>query len=61
VDDYFILDADPLIPTGVPATPEDVLRLLADPDIPLTPEAIDQLPPEQRPDPEAIAEVLGQP
>lgn len=53
------LDKDPFIFTGVPATAEDVLEMLADPDIPITPEVIEALPPEQQPDPEAIAQVLG--
>jgi hypothetical protein len=52
------LDADPLIFTGVPATAEEVLQMLADPDIPITPEVIEALPPEQQPDPDAIADIL---
>lgn len=54
------IDRDPFIFTGMPATPADVLDMLADPDMPITVEVIEHLPPEQRPDPAAIAQVLGQ-
>lgn len=52
------IDRDPLIFTGVEATPEDVLAMLADPDIPITPEAVPLLPPEQQPTPEQIEAVI---
>lgn len=58
-DEFFVLDKDPAIFTGVPATQDDVLLMIADPESPVTPEVLDALPPEQRPEPEAIAEVLG--
>ena len=53
------IDADVFIFTGIPATPEDVLGMLADPDNPLTPDDLENLPPEQRPDPDAVVGVLG--
>jgi hypothetical protein len=48
------LDADPFIPTGVPATPEQVAEMLADPASPVTPDVVELLPVEQQPTPEQI-------
>lgn len=48
----FILDADPIIPTGVPATPVQVAAMVIDPDNPLTVESIPLLVEAQQPSPE---------
>jgi hypothetical protein len=50
----FILDADPLIPTGVPADPVQVGALVLDDVLP--PEKIEQLEPSQQPTPEQLGE-----
>ena len=52
----FILDADPLIPTGIPATPEQVAAMIADPDLPITEDTIPLLAEQQQPTPEMIEE-----
>lgn len=44
-----ILDTDPLIPTGVPATPERVAELVVDPESPITEDVVALLVPEQQP------------
>ena len=45
----FILDQDPLIPTGIPATKEQVAAMIADPEIPIDETLLPALPKEQRP------------
>lgn len=52
--DEFTLDADPMIPTGVPADPDRVAELLADPEVPLTAADVERLPEWQQPTPEQI-------
>jgi len=56
----FILDADPLIPTGVPATPEQVAELVVAEVLPA--KAVANLAPEQQPDDlkAAVVEVIAQ-
>lgn len=49
MSDEFVLDADPMIPTGVPADAHRVAELLADPEVPLTPEDVSLLPEWQQP------------
>ena len=50
----FILDADPIIPTGIPATPVEVgLLILAD-TLPAT--AVDKLAADQQPTPEDLGQ-----
>jgi hypothetical protein len=55
----FVLDADPFIPTGVPATPEQVADMLADPTSPVTADVVELLPVEQQPTPEQIEAAAG--
>lgn len=50
----FVLDADPLIPTGVAATAEQVAAMIADPDSPVTEATVPLLVPEQQPTPEQV-------
>ena len=56
----FILDSDPYIPTGVPATPEQVAELVVAEVLPA--KAVANLAPEQQPDDlkAAVAEVIAQ-
>ena len=56
----FILDADVFIPTGVPATPEQVAELVVAEVLPA--KAVANLAPEQQPDDlkAAVAEVIAQ-
>lgn len=51
----FVLDADPIIPTGIPATPEQVAQMIADPAIPVDAGVLPELSPEQRPSADQIA------
>jgi hypothetical protein len=46
----FVLDVDPLIPTGVPATAEQVAAMIADPEHPLTEAALPLLVEWQQPE-----------
>lgn len=50
----YILDADPLIPTGVPATPVEVGLLVLEETLPVA--AIEKLSEEQQPTPEDLGE-----
>lgn len=50
----FVIDQDVFIPTGVPATPEQVADLIADPDIPLTEDHIPLIAEDQRPSREQL-------
>ena len=52
MSDEQALDADPWIPTGVDATPEQVAELLANDLLPV--EAVDKLPERQRPDADVL-------
>lgn len=56
----FILDADPLIPTGIPATPEQVAELVVAEVLPA--KAVASLTPGQQPDDlkAAVVEVIAQ-
>ena len=56
----FIIDSDPYIPTGVPATPEQVAVLVAEGTLPA--DKVADLAPEQQPDDlkAAVAEVIAQ-
>ena len=56
MSDYLVLDADLLIPTGTPATPEQVHAWLADGTI--TQEVFDALGPEQTVLPEPVEEAV---
>lgn len=49
----FVIDADPLVPTGIPATVDQVVDLVVDGIIP--PAAVAKLSPEQQPDDLVIA------
>lgn len=51
----FTLDKDPFIPTGDPATPDDVAAMLVDPEHPLTAATLPLLAEEQRPDLDQVA------
>ena len=55
----FILDQDPIIPTGVPATREQVAAMIADPDMPVTEDTIPLLDKAQRPTPTQLAAAGG--
>jgi hypothetical protein len=46
----FVLDVDPLIPTGVPATVEQVEAMIADPESPVTEEIVPLLVEWQQPE-----------
>lgn len=54
IDQHTWLDADPIIPTGLPATAEQVAKMVADPDLPLTIDVLPELPAAQRPTLEQI-------
>ena len=47
--DEFILDQDPIIPTGIPATAEQVAAMIADPAMPVDETMLPALPEGQRP------------
>jgi hypothetical protein len=55
----FILDADPIIPTGIPATAEQVAAMVADPTSPVTEDVIPVLSEPQQPTPEQIADAYA--
>lgn len=55
----FTLDADPIIPTGIPATAEQVAALVVDPDSPVTEEVIPLLAVDQQPTPEQIEDAIA--
>jgi hypothetical protein len=57
----FILDADPIIPTGVPATPEQVAAMVVDPASVVTEDVIPLLVGEQQPTPEMIQAAIDGP
>lgn len=52
----FVLDKDPFIPTGEPATPRDVVDMLADPTSPVTLDTIEKIAEWQRP---TMDEIMG--
>ena len=54
----FVLDKDPFIPTGDPATPDDVVDMLADPESPVTLATIDLISEWQRP---SMDQIMGIP
>ena len=55
----FILDQDPLIPTGIPATAEQVAAMIADPDIPIDETILPALDKTQRPTPTMLANAIN--
>ncbi len=54
--DDFVIDFDPYIPTGVPATPERVAEMVVTDIVP--PESVAQLATEQQPDAETLGAVI---
>ena len=54
--DDFVIDFDPYIPTGVPATPERVAEMVVTDIVP--PESVPQLATEQQPDAETLGAVI---
>ena len=56
--DEFILDQDPIIPTGIPATAEQVAAMIADPDMPIDETILPALDKTQRPTPTMLTNAL---
>ena len=52
----FVIDADPIIPTGVPATSDQVAAMIADPDLPITEAVVPLLVEEQQPTPQQLSQ-----
>lgn len=58
MSDPFILDRDPIIPTGEAATAEDVAAMIADPESPVTVDVLPLIDPDQVPTPAMIADAF---